>query len=157
MRRIALIILTLLATVGVVTACSKPQPAVAFYAAGHSVSTLPYRQCADITLANCKIRTGAAPSLAVPAGLPLEISVAPEVAGTVWTVAYQYKDSTGAAQSERSAVFTPNTTYAYTLYLSPADQLTYVEVDEIGAITMSAGDTAPTPQASVVWNLNVTA
>lgn len=157
MRRIALIVLTLLATVGVVTACSKPEPAVAFYADGHDVSTLPAQYCnANVTA--CYTSDGSAASLTVPAGSPLQISVAPEIASTVWLVLFRYKDASGAIQQDRSAVFPAYARYAYTLTPpTPSDQLTFVQVEQIGAITMSATDTEPNFQATRVWTLNASA
>ncbi|HEX3787013.1 MAG TPA: DUF2771 family protein [Pseudonocardiaceae bacterium] len=146
----------LLAVLGTVTACSKPEPGVSFFSAGHEIRTKPIQYC-NSQVTTCYTANGDTASLAVPAGDPLQISVDSDVAQAVWVVVFKYRDQNGATQEDRSALFPAGTQYAYTLRPpTPSDQLTLVQVQQIGAITMAPGDTAPTYQATRVWSLTAT-
>jgi hypothetical protein len=155
-RRTAMIMLALLAVVGSVAACGKPQPLVSFFAAGHATNTLPVQYC-NAQLTTCYTADGHSATLRVPAGSPLQISVAPEVASSAWVVVFKYTQPDGTVGQDRSPVFAANTQDAYTLRMpTPSDQLTLAQVQQIGAITMNANDTAPDYQAVKVWSLTAT-
>jgi hypothetical protein len=149
-------LLGLVAIAGSVVACSKPEPSVSFFSAGHSINTLPIQYC-NAAVTACYTADGQAATLRVPAGKPLQISVPSDVADAVWVVVFKYKDGNGAVQQDRSPVFPSSSQFAYTLTMpTPSDQLVLAQVQEIGAVTMAPSDTAPSYQAVKVWALSAT-
>jgi Protein of unknown function (DUF2771) len=144
----------LAAAVGLTVAgCDKPVPSVSFFSSGQTASTLPTQYC-DTGLTSCEQDGGAAASLRVPAGDPLQVSVPGDVADSTWLIAFKYKDANGQETQGRTSVFADGAQYAYTLRLpSPTDQLELVQVQRIGGITQDAtGDIQYV--SSGVWALN---
>ncbi|MCE7009063.1 DUF2771 domain-containing protein [Kibdelosporangium philippinense] len=127
MRRFA--IASLLAGGLLLAGCAAPHdPEVTFFADGETVNIGPSPVC-DVALEECK-PTG---SLAVPGGMPLNISVPKQIADAPWVVVFRYRAADGSVQKARSSLFRSGGTYAYTLRTPTAgDQLMHVEVQRIG-------------------------
>jgi hypothetical protein len=152
-RRSALLALVVVAATGLTVAgCSVPKPLVTFFSGGQATSTLPADYC-TVDLSSCQTANAVA-KLRVPAGRPLQVSVAPEVAGTPWVVAFKYKQTGGQELQGRSAVFQPGQQYAYTLSLPSADQLESVQVDQ-GSIALSQDKNGYEFYARAVWLLTI--
>lgn len=156
---------SLAAAAVLLTGCGVPSdPQVTFYSAGHAVTASPYRYC-DVHVTHCERDNGALVHLDVRPGSSVEISVPGDVARSPWTVVIQYRDASGREHPPANvATFTPGERYAYTVHPpSPADQLTTVEVQQVGAafaltpegklITDRGGD--PVLQIRAVWALQI--
>lgn len=123
-----------LAAAGLVLAgCGKPPPPeVTFFSAGESLAAHPTMYCTD----KCREYPAAREDLRVPAGQPLQISVAGQVADAPWVVVFKYSEQDGKqGPPSRTKIFPPGTQHAYTLRPpGGADQLTEVQVHRISGL-----------------------
>jgi hypothetical protein len=124
-------LLAALATALLATACSSAPPEVTFAAGGASVVAGPTQYC-EIDLSECD-DPGTPAQLAVPAGSPLQITVPEEIGETPWHVVFSYRDDAGQQVDERSRLFPPGSSTAYTLQLpTPTAQLLEAQVQQFG-------------------------
>lgn len=143
MRRV---LLALLAAGGLVllSACSVPNPDITFFSSGHSVSVAPIQYC-DAQENHCQADGGAAATLSVISGQPVQISAPQEVASTPWQIAARYRDANGSEYVSCSPLFAAGSRFAYTVHPPQAgDQLVLIEIYQSSAVLeeLPNGDTA---------------
>ena len=128
MRRLLLPLVAVL----VLSACSSQPPEVTFAAGGTSAVARPTQYC-DLELKDCTGDAAAPVTLAVPPGMPLQVTVPEDIAQTPWQVVFSYRDANGAQSDERSPVFGPGERTEWTLQLAtPNDRLLTAEVQQYG-------------------------
>ncbi|WP_405488681.1 DUF2771 family protein [Nocardia sp. NBC_00511] len=110
----------------------KPQPELAAYSHGKTVTVNPYMYCdlnvADrkLDLTDCK-NTQAVSELDIPLGSPLQISLPKDIANVPWEllVGYRLPDNTIEPESISRPKDKP---YAYTLNPKPGKRIAVVEL-----------------------------
>ncbi|WP_229686111.1 DUF2771 family protein [Longimycelium tulufanense] len=149
--------LVLVAGVGLLAAsCSAPpRPEVSFFANNRTVAVGPTQFC-DENLENCGADPQAEAVLRVPAGKPLQISVAKEIAAAPWQVVFRYRLPGGERVDGRSEVFRPGEQLAYSLRLPEAGaQLETAEIHQFGAVMLQRPDGGVDFPARATWVLSV--
>ncbi|NIH86955.1 DUF2771 family protein [Amycolatopsis granulosa] len=142
MRRTLLLLAAGALTLTGCTATAGP-PEVTFFGDGHTVNAGPIVNC-DALLKSCSQDPGAAATLKVRPGKPVQISVPSEIGDTPWLVNVQYTNAKGELQPVKQQYFSPGAKLAYTATgNTPGDQLVVVEVQQLGAVF--AADQAGNP------------
>ncbi|MFJ1760152.1 DUF2771 family protein [Amycolatopsis sp. NPDC088138] len=157
MRRSRVVALLAAGGFAVLTGCSAPGPAeVTFYADGHTINTTPVLTC-DYSqqLAQPCSAKGAAQTLKVRPGKPVQISVPGEVAGAPWQIVYEYVTPQGEFKQSDPIPFTSLDRYAYTVTPpTPADRISAVDVQRYTAV-LNAGTGESGLLPSDVWGLRL--
>lgn len=97
-----------LAAVGLlISGCTVPRPSVTFYGNRTSVAVQAYQWCGQ-NLASCSLDKSKVGSITMAAGQPLQVSVAPEIASTIWRVIWVFQDSKKKVTTGASPYFTDN-------------------------------------------------
>ncbi|TCO58141.1 DUF2771 family protein [Actinocrispum wychmicini] len=145
-------IASLVAGALVLAGCAREPQEVTFFADRTTVRLAPTTCHPELDVCDATGR------LSVPSGKFVNISVPGKVASVPWVVVFKYKGQDGTEQQARTAVFTPNDKkYAYTLVAPTAgDQLTHVEVRQLGGGIALAPDKEPMFLANAIWALDVT-
>ncbi|WP_329068157.1 DUF2771 family protein [Amycolatopsis sp. NBC_01480] len=139
-----------------VAGCSAPGPAeVTFYADGHTIRVGPIGNC-DITTGVCAADPGAAGTLKVRPGRPVQVSVPKEVAETPWKITVQYVNGKGQPLPLKEDIITSRDRYAYTA-APPAkdDQIVVVEIAQATVISRTGDPNDAEPITTALWSLQV--
>lgn len=141
-RRIVLVALAA-GGLGLVSACSVPDPRISFFADGTTVSAMPIQYC-DIQEQNCRANGGAPVSLAVRDDRPVQISAPAEVARSPWQVAARYRGRDGGEFVACSPLFAAGSRFAYTVN-SPRSGAALVLIE----VYQASGTLIETPDGEV--------
>jgi hypothetical protein len=127
---------TLVGTLGtaLLAGCSdepEPPPEITFSTDGRTVTVRPFRYC-DAEVTECREDRGAVAYLRVPAGLPVDVRVPEQVAGTPWSVTVGYVTAAGEQKDEMLGVFTKGENTFTARVPAPGGSIRTVEVKQAG-------------------------
>jgi hypothetical protein len=125
----------------VASGCADDEPPeVTFAAGGSAVAAGPTQYC-DVNVQDCEADGGAAVTLRVPPGQPVQVSVPAAVSEAPWQVVFRYRTADGTRTQARSTVFAAGQRTEYKLELpAPDAQLETVEVQQFGAAMVPRED-----------------
>jgi hypothetical protein len=125
----------------VVSGCADDEPPEVTFAAGGSTVTAGPSQYCDVNVQDCEADGGAAVTLRVPPGQPVQVSVPAAVSEAPWQVVFRYRTADGTRTQARSTVFAAGQRTEYKLELpAPDAQLETVEVQQFGAAMVPRED-----------------
>jgi hypothetical protein len=155
-RRVVVAVITAVAGLLALSACTAPVPDVTFYTGGHTVAAAPLQYC-DAQFRHCLPHANAPVFLTVPPGDPVQISAPEEFRDTPWQVAARYGDGRGKEFVACSSVFTNGSHLAYTVTPPAGYRLVLIEVYQVSAVIgITANEQNVEFENSGVWSLVAT-